>query len=322
MKSDFFLLSKAISLLVILCLPCVSADAQVQTEAPAQPDISSQLFDARSLLSHEDYAGADRTLREALLRAPNSAETHYLLGFTLLHEQKPAMSVVEYVKGAALRAPGLEDLLGFSAAQNLLNQPEDAERSLAAATKLAPDRALTWYLLGRTQSKEGHWAEAEHSFSTCVRLDPNQVQAQANLGLIYEKLQRPEAAITAYKAAIALQESISNKDPQPYLGLGMLLRKQGKAAEAVPLLIMATGSTTPNPLAHQELGLAYEQLRRYDEALGEMKTAVFIAPNAEALHFFLGRIYRETGHQEEATQEFSKAAHLASPPRVSSVQYK
>ncbi|NYF78895.1 tetratricopeptide repeat protein [Granulicella arctica] len=296
------------------------AQTQPQTQSQTQADAGKPLNDMRRLLASGDYAGADRSLRDYLKQSPDSPDAYFLLGFTLLHEQRPTESLAEYTQGAKFREPTAEELLGVASDYILLKDDADAERWLVIAAKRAPEKPLIWYLLGRTQYNENHGADAERSFLTCLRLDPHHLRAEYNLGLVYELLQRPDAAITAYRTAIAWEEASSSaKDIQPYLDLGMLLRKQGKVSDAVPLLVQATNGAPRNPLAHQELGLAYEQLGRNDEALGELKAAVSLAPKIEALHFFLGRLYRKTGHKDEASREFAEAAQLAGTQTDTSV---
>ncbi len=304
----------AVALAFAFCIPPAPAQEPQAAPAPAPvpppADLSAPLNEARHLLTIADYAGADHAMRALIAEHPKSPDAHFLLGFALLHEQKPTESLAEYTEGAKFRDPSADELLGVASDYIVLKSYTDAERWLLAAAKLAPERPITWYLLGRTQYNLNHWTDAEKSFLTCLRLDPHHERAEYNLGLVYEMLQRPESAVTAYRTAISWQETSTEKDPQPYLDLGTLLRKQGKAAEALPLLTIAAASSK-NPLAHQELGLTYEQLGRYDEAIGEMKLAVSYSPNVEAPHFFLGRLYRRTGHKDEAAHEFTEAARLA-----------
>jgi tetratricopeptide (TPR) repeat protein len=281
---------------------------------------NSALNDIRGTLAHGDYPGAESALRDFLKQTPDSADAHFLLGFTLLHEQKPTESLAEYTLGAKFRDPSPNELMGVASDYILLKDDADAEHWFAVAAKRAPQNPLIWYMLGRTQYNENHGTDAERSFLTCLKLDPHHLRAEYNLGLVYELLQRPDAAIAAYHTAIGWEEaSSSDKDMQPYLNLGILLRKQGKAADALPFLIKGTAGAPRNPLAHQELGLAYEQLDRNDEALGELKAAVSLAPKVESLHFFLGRLYRKTGDQDAAAREFADAARLAGTKTDASV---
>ncbi|WP_263385453.1 tetratricopeptide repeat protein [Granulicella arctica] len=312
---------RALPLGCLLALLCVGRgllgqQTPVETPAPAKVtapvvDVSAPLAEARRMLGAADYAGADRALRTILLTAPDSPDAHFMLGFALLHEAQPTESLAEYTQGAKFRDPAAEELIGVASDYILLKDYADAEKWLVVAAKRSPERPITWYLLGRTQYNLNHWADAEHSFTTCLRLDPHHLRAEYNLGLVYEAQQKPELALAAYKAAIAWQETAPVKDLQPYLDEGILLRQQGKLAEALPVLLIAAGGGSHNPLAHQELGLAYEQLGKYDEAVGELKAAIALAPKVEALHFFLGRMYRKAGKKDEAAQEFAEAARLS-----------
>jgi tetratricopeptide (TPR) repeat protein len=280
---------------------------QVPSPSPVPADYSAQLSEARQLLGSGDYAGADRALRAILVAAPRLAEAHFLLGSALLYEQKAAEALTEYTQGAKFHEPGPEDLVGVSLAYLQLKDLPDAEHWLTAAAKQSPERSLIWYLLGKVQYGQGHGEDAARSLLTCLRLSPHHLQAQYTLGLVYELLKRPDAAAEAYRTAITWQEAASVKELGPYLALGMLLRSQGKATEALPLLVAATGNGSRDPLAYQELGLAYEQLGRYNDAAGELKAAIAIDPHNEALHFFLGRVDRKGGQKDEAAREFALA---------------
>ncbi len=312
------MLRHAIFLLLMLAPP---PPAMAQTPAEAYPKPATQTFpdaptpltQARSLLAAENYAVADQLLRELIQQQPGSPERHFLLAFTLLHENNPKAALEEYALAAKLRPWGPEELTGVASAQMQLKDYTAAETAAAEAVKQAPLRPFLWYLLGRAQYAQGHFTDAEKSLLTSLRLNPQQSRAESALGLVYEATNRPESAITAYRAAIALQAT-STKEPkelQPCLSLGILLRRQGKAAEALPLLQTAAGMNQRNSLVQQELGLVEEQLGHYEEALAAMKTAASLTPQVAELHFFLGRLYRKTGRPDQATAEFVTAAKLS-----------
>jgi Flp pilus assembly protein TadD len=287
-------------------VPTTTAPKSVPTAVPAV-----DLSEPRALLAGNDYAGADRRLREILTQSPDSAEAHFLLGFTLLHEEQPKQSLAEYALGAKHRDPGPAELIGMASDDLVLKDYSDADHLLTTATQRAPKLAIGWYLLGQVQYNEGHAGDAEKSFLACLLLNPHHLRAEYSLGVAYEKLNRPEEATTAYRTAISWQDTLPVKDPQPYLNLGMMLRRQGHVTEAVPYLKSAAAAGPHDPLAHQELGLAYEQLGRYDDALAELNQANSLNPNTETLHFFLGRVYRKAGRGNEATKEFAQAAKLS-----------
>ena len=279
--------------------------------AQTAPVINGPLTSARQLLEAGHYAAADEALRRVLLESPRSADAHFLLGFALLHEEKPAESLAEYTEGAKFGQPGADDLAAVASDYVLLKDFKDADHWLQAAVQRAPAKAQLWYLLGRTQYNENLWADAEHSFAQCLRLEPRHVRAEYNLGLVYEAEQRPALAEEAYRTAIRW-ENDPPQDTQPHLDWGILLRRQGKNAEALPLLtVAAQGTGANNPMAHQELALVLDNLGRTAEGIVEMKKAIALSPNIQALHFFLGRMFRKMGNAAEAGREFAEAARIA-----------
>jgi tetratricopeptide (TPR) repeat protein len=295
----------------ILCLWCACLSWAAQSTSSSPDLLTASLVEARRLLQRTDYIGADRVLRQTLARTPDSAEAHFLFGFTLFREHQPRQSLAEYTQGAKLRDPSPEDLLAVASDYIFLQDYTDAARWLTIVTQRAPKLSLAWYLLGRTEYNADHPADAERAFIACMRIDPRDVRAEYNLGLVYEQMQRPVEAIAAYKEAISWQQDATVKDPQPYLDLGMLLRHQGHVTEALPYLTTAARVSPLNPMAHQELGLVYEQIGKYEDAVGELKQAIALSPKIEALHFFLGRVYRRLGRGTEAAEEFSEAAKLS-----------
>jgi tetratricopeptide (TPR) repeat protein len=136
----------------------------------------------------------------------------------------------------------------------------------------------TWYLVRRTQYNRDHALDASHSFQRCLELRPRDILAEYNLGLAYEKLQKPAEAIRAYQTAITWESGDKKQDPQPYLDLGTLLLHEGKAAEAIGPMTQAVGFDPHNALANQELGLALERLERYGEAVLALQRAAALAP--------------------------------------------
>ncbi len=279
-----------------------------QAPGPKEP---TDLAGARRLVEDGQILAAERSLRGLLQAQPSAAEARYLLAYVLFREHRAADSLAEYTAAARLREPNAGDLTVIASDYILFKDYADAERWLLRATANAPEDAMAWYLLGRTQYNEDHPSDAMASFQHCLRLRPHDSRAEYNLGLAYEKLQRPNDAIFAYKTAIDWQRQKGVQDPQPFLDLGILLLAQRNAPEALEPLRKAVEAGPSNALAHQELGLAFEALGRYAEAVAPLRRAAELAPAAEQPHFMLGRIYRRLGKSSEAAAEFAEVARLA-----------
>lgn len=63
-------------------------------------------------------------------------------------------------------------------------------------------------------------------------------------------------------------------------------------------------------LAHNNLGLAYYDQRRFDEAIGEYISAIKLRYDHENAHFNLGKVYFKIGRYDEAAYELETALKL------------
>ncbi len=277
-------------------------------QTPASPDL--KIAEARRHLGLAQLPEAERDLRDALTLDPSATEAHFLLGYVLFRERRPADSLAEYNAAACLRTPTADELLSIASDYILLKDLADAERSLLFATAHYPADPALWYLLGRTEYNQDHNANAAHAFARVLELRPRDLRAEYNLGLAFERLGRMADAVGAYQTAISWQSNTPQPDPQPYLDLGSLLLRDGKHAEALDALGQAVRFGPRNPFAHQQLGLALEALGRYGEAIAPLQQAAALAPTAEQPHFFLGRVFRRLGRTSDSAREYAAAAKL------------
>ena len=104
-----------------------------------------------------------------------------------------------------------------------------------------------------------------------LSLDPRDVRAENNLGLIYETDGQPAAAIEAYRQAVAWQEQNPHPSEQPYVNLGNLLMEQGQLTEALPPLEKAVALAPNNAFCHLTLGVAYRQSGKLEAAQRELE---------------------------------------------------
>ena len=301
-------LFRARSPLLLLCYLLASSFARAQ----AIPSISpTPLAEVRSLIAAGNLPLAETRLRSLIATAPQDPEPRFLLGYVLFRQQRAADSLAVFTEAAALRNPTADELSTVASDYVLLKDYADARRWLTLATRTDPANVNAWYLLGRADYNLDLAEEAKQAFLTCLRLQPGDVKARYNLGLAEERLRHPEDALAAYRQAIALEAPLSHRDSQPYLDLGMLLLQQDKPQEALDPLKTAVQLAAGNPLAHQQLALAFEKLGLYQEAATEMAICARLAPDSQAPPFFLGRIYHRLGRDAEAKEQFARAQTLA-----------
>ncbi|MBU0727805.1 tetratricopeptide repeat protein [Patescibacteria group bacterium] len=101
---------------------------------------------------------------------------------------------------------------------DFLNQPDKAIVHAEAAVIAFPDNALSYNLLGWSQTGTGDQMSAEENLLKAIDMDPNLAAAQYNLGRLYESQNRKSMALEAYQKAYELDSSgsIGNLSAQRY----------------------------------------------------------------------------------------------------------
>src|SRR5580692_7794668 len=274
--------------------------ADAETASPGATD--ALLYQAKSLVHIQDFAGAERGLRGYVASHPDSSDALYMLGFVLNRLNRPAESLVSYTKAAAIARPTADDLKIVGLDYVLLDDYADAIKWLEKAVALdGPNNMDAWYYLGRAYYTKSRLIEARNAFLKVLDLDPRDAKAENNLGLIFESSGQPNAAIEAYRKAIAWQEQNLHASEQPYVNLGNLLMEQGRAAEAVGTLEKAVALAPDNAFCHLTLGVYYRKVGQVESARHELERATQLDPENAVAHYQLGRLYKDM-HDADRTQ--------------------
>jgi len=271
----------------------------------------------------------------------DSADAHFLLGFILFRQvqakwletgkgqsesllysgdasgsvaqfrdAKAKESLAEFTAGAKYHVPNAFDLKIVALDYILLKDNTDADHWLTRSLQADPRDPQAWYYLGRTKYSSGQFREAIEAFEQCLKLEPRNVEAENNVGLSFEALDRPGEAIQAFENAIAWQEESPAKDPEPFIELAHLYLNENQPEKAVPYLSQSIAIHPNVSKAHEELGKAYSLLKRLPEAQAELEKAVDLSPQAPNLHCMLASIYRKRGLADKAKAEYDRCAAL------------
>jgi len=110
-------------------------------------------------------------------------------------------------------------------------QNEDYTKVITICEKYLKERKddiTAWHLLGTACARIGKFEKAEQAFRKELEIDPRQVDAYFNLGLIYNQQQKPKEAITNFEKAIELRPD----DLQSLNDLGVLYFNIGEKDKA------------------------------------------------------------------------------------------
>ena len=199
---------------------------------------------------------------------------------------------------------------------------DDAIAAVQKAIDFAPeDSASIWVVkLGSYYFAKGDMTNAAAQWKKGLDMDPDNVNARFNLGLVNVHLGKLQDASTDFEKAAAMQPSAAS-----FSALGSVLSMQGKSAEAVEMNLKAVGL---NPLDHTfwaNLASAYQWAGKDDKALKSYAKAIELAeaersktPNNANLLIALAGYYASTNMPDKSLPLIRKSLALApnNPPVV------
>ena len=171
--------------------------------------------------------------------------------------------LTDAVQGVRIRAASL--LAGVPTAQLNANDRQRFGRAadeFIAAQKSNTDRPESRSMLGSYYAQRGATAEVETEYKAALRLSPQYMPAAINLADLYRRLQREYDAENVLRAATA----------------------------AVP----------QDAGVHHTLGLTLVRLKRFDEALGELRRAAELAPEQVRYAYVYAVALHSGGRNSEA----------------------
>ncbi len=104
---------------------------------------------------------------------------------------------------------------------------------------------------------------AKKLYEKVIEIDPNIINAQFNLGIVYDELNENDRAIKCYKKVI-------NLDPKfitAYNNIGLIFYKSGNNEKAIQYFKKAISKKSDYASAYNNLGLIYADLGKFKEAI-------------------------------------------------------
>jgi tetratricopeptide (TPR) repeat protein len=159
------------------------------------------------------------------------------------------------------------------------------------------------YLKGIAHSLLDNFTQALNIMEESVQLDPNNPDAQSQLGFLYSRLNQYENAVSAYSNAL-------NMDPNNYMsayGLGIAHIRLNQFQQAIAPLTQCTKINPDFPDAFFNLGMAHERLEQYENAAQAYEQFIKINPGPAWTGLNqVGAIYAKLGQFEKAIVAFQE----------------
>jgi tetratricopeptide (TPR) repeat protein len=284
--------------------------AEKTTNIPLAPAVRAEV---EAALQKRDFKQAETLLVNEINKHPNAPDAAKLLTFAagIFFLDGDFLNAAIAYKKAEKIAP-LDERSRFTLAMAYIRLQRQtwAAPELERLVKEQPNNALYWYWLGRIDYDAQKYDQAVIKLNKAVALDPTMMRAYDNLGLCYDHLSNPEAALKSYRKAIALNRAQAKPSAWPHVNLAGLLLGKNELNEAKDLLLEALRYDPKLPQAYYHLGQVFEKQRKSSEAIDALQQAVTLDPNYAEPHYTLSRIYQKQGDKEKAQQALATFQQL------------
>ena len=177
----------------------------------------------------------------------------------------------------AVTAPNFIAQDNLGGALLLMGEPDQAYPHFQAAAEINAHDPMSHSNIGAYLQEHGHLKEAVAQYKIAVGLTSDLgllATTYANLGSAYRDLGDDGRALRSYDQALRLNANQFNA----FLGLGVLLEKQGKLDDAIFNYSRAV-EIAPNAPGYALLGHALQLAGRREEAVAAYRAALAISPD-------------------------------------------
>ncbi|MDJ0819391.1 MAG: tetratricopeptide repeat protein, partial [Desulfobacterales bacterium] len=162
------------------------------------------------------------------------------------------------------------------------------------------------YNAGNIQHANGRMTQAIAYYRQAIQLDPNLVEAHANLAAALNQTGEPDQAIGHCQKAL----THSPHSVEAFVNLGAALVQLGNPTAAIAYFRKAIALDAESPEAYNNLGLALSDLGRLDEAQTCYQETLKIDPGYSESHNNLGILFHKSGCWQQSKIHFQNAIQL------------
>jgi TonB family protein len=301
----------------------ISSQAEGNVEVQILINEKGEVLNARAVSGDPELgAAAEAAARRArFMEAKLSTEPARIYGvinytFIIPPDQKSASApAASDVSSEPMTAKPEEITAPASVKKEEGSDPKPPAVSLSAPSPL--------YTQGLSFLASHRYAEAVEALKQAIQLNPNDANAYFKLGLAHSGLSQPEEAVVALNTGIRIKPELA--DAETYYYLGNAYTALGKHSEALESLKQAMrlmkavkgNSQTANvptspsyPALHYVTGLAYYNLRRYKNAVDELKQVIALNPKLAQAYYGLALSYIGLGDLKSAEKQRKALASL------------
>ena len=159
--------------------------------------------------------------------------------------------------------------------------------------------------------KLGNFEEAIIFFKKAISIDPNFYEAHSNLGAVYKIQKKYDEAKEIYNKIIIINPNYA----QAYNNLGVIFEEQNKFDQSKSYYKKAIEINPKSIEFNYNLGNIYSKLNKFDDAILFYNKTINLEPNHKSALLNRGQIFFKKGLFEFSLKDFDKCNTKKSRPR-------
>jgi Flp pilus assembly protein TadD len=238
---------------------------------------------------------------------PDSEQARYLLGLcqVLTERFDEAMATLEPLWPQ--RSEDVMYLYVLSIAANSAGKKDVDERALAQLVKVGGDSPEVHLILGKAYLNHQENDAAIRELQRAAEANPRLPYVHFNLGVAHVRLGDSDAAAEEeFRKDIAIEPDL----PDDYAQLGALYIRMQRNDAAEQAFRQAIQYDARMGAARFGLAQIYFSEEKYAAALREADAALQIAPDSQNVHYLRGKILSRLGREDESRKELAEAQKL------------
>lgn len=233
---------------------------------------------------------------------------------TALEEKKEARKVYQKL---LVKHPKSEEACVFLAKSYRIEKKyKSAFSTLNKCEKRNPGKAIYSYSKGKLMFFQNKDSKAKTYFSKAIKIDPSFHKAVVALGVLHEEKEQ-------YKKAISIYKKFLKKNPYNYAVLSRVVQVMFASQSYDNIITYAerlSSLDTSDMNLKVRLGILYTDAKRFDDAKGVFKEILAEVPSSDKVLYYLGSLYQQTQHSEDAIGYFQKIPTSSSLFHDSNIQ--